>query len=32
MTNMIKFQRAYDASAKLVKTVDDMMITILQIV
>lgn len=32
MTNMIKFQRSYDASAKLVKTVDDMMTTILQMI
>jgi flagellar hook-associated protein 1 len=31
MTNMIKFQRAYDASAKLVKTVDEMMTTIIQL-
>lgn len=31
MTNMIKFQRAYDASAKLIKTVDEMMSTIIQI-
>ncbi|HLP16653.1 MAG TPA: flagellar hook-associated protein FlgK [Bacteroidota bacterium] len=29
MTNMIKFQRAYDASAKLIKTVDDMMNSII---
>jgi flagellar hook-associated protein 1 len=32
MTNMLKFQRAYDASAKLIKTVDDMMTTIIQTV
>jgi flagellar hook-associated protein 1 len=32
MTNMLKFQRAYDASAKLVKTVDDMMVSIIQMV
>ncbi len=32
MANMIKYQRAYDASAKLVKTVDDMMNTIIQMV
>lgn len=32
MTNMIKFQRAYEASAKLIKTVDDMMSTIIGII
>ncbi|MGE5314683.1 MAG: flagellar hook-associated protein FlgK [Acidobacteriota bacterium] len=30
MTNMIRYQRAYDASAKLVKVVDEMMTTIIQ--
>jgi flagellar hook-associated protein 1 FlgK len=29
MTNMLKYQRAYDASAKLIKVVDDMMSTII---
>ncbi len=32
MTNMIKFQRSYDASAKLIKAVDEMMSTIIQMV
>lgn len=30
MTNMIKYQRAYDASAKLITVIDDMMNTIIQ--
>jgi flagellar hook-associated protein 1 FlgK len=32
MTNMLKFQRSYDASAKLIKVADEMLITLLELV
>jgi len=32
MTNMIEFQHAYEASAKMIKTVDEMIVTILNMV